>query len=221
MTRLRVMATSGGEVRDAWYRLAPLVGGLLPLLNLSARCAEKRYLDIRMILSQTASDADGPTRLLGQYSSCRAARLKGYQDHVIRHQTSVKARRSVQIRGRADPLHESESGETRVAIQIRGRIRATGRRRLSVSGGSSGERRSGDELGNGGWSDLETLGSTADQLSFDPPQARSANHVGRGSRRVVEKQFDGQHEAGRSDGVADRGLGKSAQQGRAEGRADD
>ena len=40
---------------------------------------EKPYLDIRMILSQTASDADGPTRLVGQYLSCRAARLKGYQ----------------------------------------------------------------------------------------------------------------------------------------------
>ena len=105
-----------------------------PRLKIALRPALGARREIRVILSGSGPDADGPRRLLGQDSSCRAARSKGYQDQVIRQPASVRCEGTVQVRGRAGRPHQPEQGETRVAIQIRGRIRATGRRRLRVSG---------------------------------------------------------------------------------------
>ena len=95
-----------------------------------------------MILIGTAPDADWPRRLLSEDSSCRAARSKVFQDGVIRHKSfgEIRGVRSKSGGGPGQP-DQPEQGETRVAIQFRGRIRVLTACGSANRGSSSGERR--------------------------------------------------------------------------------
>jgi len=85
---------------------------------------------------------------------CRAARSKVFSRWAIRQQVSADVSCPVQIRGRTGPADLSEQGETGVAIQIRGRIRAPAAAGSASRGAARGSDAQGAGPGDEGRSDL-------------------------------------------------------------------